>query len=486
MHSVLIIDDEEPVLDSYQHMVNTCTDDFRVVAKGRSGQEAIVLLYEHQPDVVFMDILMPGMDGLSAIEEVHARFPQTVFVLSTAYERFDLAQRAIPLGVFRYLVKPISKKDFLDTLEAVRGVLDQRSPKRPSADDEGVQRFLKQELWSEFDDDRWNHWRRELHLGSSQGRVAFLGADADQDRLFAAALSHLSFRYRVLFAPHFRLGLFFVSGETSDGQLEAEFGRLVADHLPAGTVSFWGVGSLRTGPAIRWSCREALDRVNAVRNRADLRLRERMRVEQLRRKVGLSAFEEVQSLFEAYADEVFGAYSWAVAQAKMVALFTLLFDSCFAPGTADDPTLVFDPAEEIMSLTDAAAWSDWSVPAFRDLCLGATQRRMGGLPLPLVKAIGYIEERFDQQIQLADVAEAACVSAAYLSRLFGDHMESSFVEYLTQLRVEKAEKLIREHRLNIKEVSAQVGYQDPNYFSKIFRKVVGISPSLYAQGTSHE
>jgi len=486
MHSVLIIDDEEPVLDSYQHMVNTCTDDFRVVAKGRSGQEAIVLLYEHKPDVVFMDILMPGMDGLSAIEEVHDRFPHTVFVLSTAYERFDLARRAIPLGIFRYLVKPISKKDFLDTLEAIRGVLGQRTPRGASDEDEVVHRFLRQELWGGLEDERWDHWRRELNLGSSLGRVAFLGADADQERLFTAVRSHLSFRYRVLFAPHFHLGMFFVSGETADGDLEAEFSRLVADHLPAGTVSFWGVGSLQAGSAIHRSSREALDRVNAVRNRADLRLRERMRVEQLRRKVGLSAFEEVQKIFEAYGDEVFGAYDWPVAQAKMVALFALLLDSCSDPGTSGDPTPLFDPAEEIMPLADAAAWAAWSGPGFRNLHQCATLRRMGGLPLPLVKAIGYIEERFDQQIQLADVAEAACVSAAYLSRLFGDHMELSFVEYLTHLRVEKAEKLIRENRLNIKEVSAKVGYQDPNYFSKIFRKMVGISPSLYAQGNPHE
>jgi len=78
------------------------------------------------------------------------------------------------------------------------------------------------------------------------------------------------------------------------------------------------------------------------------------------------------------------------------------------------------------------------------------------------------------------------VSPAYLSRLFGEHMNSSFIDYLTVLRIERAEKLIRENRSSIKEVSFAVGYQDPNYFSKIFRKIVGISPSMYAQRGLYE
>ena len=70
------------------------------------------------------------MDGIQVIEEVHEQFPDTIFILSTAYERFDLAQRALPLGVFLYLVKPISKKTFLTTLDSVRLHLDKKQPAR--------------------------------------------------------------------------------------------------------------------------------------------------------------------------------------------------------------------------------------------------------------------------------------------------------------------------------------------------------------------
>jgi two-component system response regulator YesN len=491
MHSVLIVDDEEPVLDGYEHMVETCVEGFTLAGKARSGYEALALLHKLRPQVVFMDIGLPGMDGLATIEEVHGGLPDTVFVVSTAYERFDLARRAIPLGIFRYLVKPVTKKDFTETLEAVKDLLEKRqaspaiAPCRNRTQDL-ADHFLKVDLWGPLGEDRWQTIRSGLGLESHHGRVVFVGADVDQDRLFGVLSVQLAYRYLHLFTVHRGMGLFFVPGDAADGELEQEFGRLLAAQVPAETVTFVGVGSNRSGTELPLSCQEALAKVNAHRDRTDLKLRERIRVLQLRRKLGLAPLDEVQDEFRAYWQEIFGVYDFAVAKSKMVALFSLLIDD----GTGETPEVVpapgVSPAEDITPLVDAAAWARWSGPALEVVHRWAAQSRLGGLPGPLVKALAFVDEHFDRPLQLSDAAEAACVSPAYLSRLFSDHMDSTFVGYLTVLRMEKAEKLVREHRLNIKEVAFRVGYQDPNYFSKIFRKVVGISPSLYARGDRHE
>ena len=92
----------------------------------------------------------------------------------------------------------------------------------------------------------------------------------------------------------------------------------------------------------------------------------------------------------------------------------------------------------------------------------------------------YIHEHYTKPIQLSSAAEAAKVSSAYLSRLFSEYIQCTFIDYVTALRIEQAEKLIREARMNIKEVSFAVGFQDANYFSKIFRKITGLPPSVYA------
>lgn len=476
MHSVLIVDDEEPVLDSYALMVETSVG-FALAGKARSGYEALVLMDRLRPDVVFMDIGLPGMDGLATIEEVHDRLPHTVFVVSTAYERFDLARRAIPLGIFRYLVKPVTKRDFVETLEAVRTQLTRRPP--------GVvpDQFLKVDLWGPLTEERWQTVREALGLESAHGRVVFVGADVDQDRLFGNLSVQLAFRHVHFFTIHRGLGMFFVPGDVADGVLEAEFGRLLGTLVPPDAVTFVGVGSCRRGPDLPVSCQEALARVNALRDHTDFRARERVRLAQIRRQVGLAPWNEVSASFQAYWREAFATCEFSVAKAKMVALFTLLLD---ASGGGEAGLLDLSPAEDIAPLTDVAAWARWAEPALERVHRWASQQRAGGLPPPLAKALAFLEDQYHRSIQLSDAAEAACVSPAYLSRLFGDHLGSTFVGYLTMLRMEKAEKLIRDHRLNIKEVSFRVGYQDPNYFSKIFHKVVGTSPSLYARGGRHE
>lgn len=213
-----------------------------------------------------------------------------------------------------------------------------------------------------------------------------------------------------------------------------------------------------------------------------MRIRERLRIIQIRRKMGLSESEEVRDLFMEYWGEVFASYSLEMSKAKMAAFFSLLIDDatgCYQ--SHSDAAVPFDPAEEIMALNDLSAWKDWSLAAFNRIYSMARLKRTGSFPVPLVRALAFIETSFEQQIQLSDVAEAAHVSSAYLSKLFSDHLDSSFVDYLTEIRVAHAEQLIRENRLTVKEVAYNVGYQDPNYFSKIFRKTVGISPSMYAQ-----
>ena len=93
----------------------------------------------------------------------------------------------------------------------------------------------------------------------------------------------------------------------------------------------------------------------------------------------------------------------------------------------------------------------------------------------------YIRGNYEKPLQLTDVAEFCGVSSGYLSRLFTEQLKLSFVDYLTSVRMKVAEGLLLENRLHIKDIAFAVGYQDPNYFSRIFRKQKGIAPTSYLQ-----
>jgi AraC-like DNA-binding protein len=131
-------------------------------------------------------------------------------------------------------------------------------------------------------------------------------------------------------------------------------------------------------------------------------------------------------------------------------------------------------AEEMMALETLPELEKWIKTAFNKILLlnGSNE-----FPAPLKRAMDYINKVYDEPIQLDIVASAAAVSPAYLSRLFSEHLKTTFVEYLTGIRIKHAEKLLSESALSIKEIAFAVGYQDPAYFSKIFRKVTGKTPS---------
>ena len=90
-----------------------------------------------------------------------------------------------------------------------------------------------------------------------------------------------------------------------------------------------------------------------------------------------------------------------------------------------------------------------------------------------------INERFSQDLNLDDVSKELHISPQYLSRLYKNETGENFIERLTAVRIENAKKLLKENRYSIKEVCYMSGYSDPNYFSKLFKKHVGISPTDY-------
>ena len=104
----------------------------------------------------------------------------------------------------------------------------------------------------------------------------------------------------------------------------------------------------------------------------------------------------------------------------------------------------------------------------------------------IVKGRTYIQENYDQDISLDDVSRHLNLSPYYFSKLFKSETGTTFVEYLTNLRIDRAKELLRDESLSIKEVCASVGYSDPNYFSRAFKKNLGVTPTVYREGLRNE
>ncbi|GHV84935.1 hypothetical protein AGMMS50230_05430 [Spirochaetia bacterium] len=490
MFSVLIVDDEEPVLDSYEFMLTGFTENpsaanpagsspFTLAGKARTGYEALKLIHETAPDLVFMDINIPGIDGLAVLEDVHKKYPRMVCILSTAYERFDLARRAIPLGVFAYLVKPVSKKTFFATLESALAELRTLPPESSEYGDPRLALF-RRDIWLAMDEQQWRTYQDTLALPSDRGIVLMVELEKDAAVWGDRIALQLSYKHHCIWDSMLNRSIFLVSGDLNPGVFRQKTEKKLAELLsPVNWES--GFGGLYRGPELFKSCSEALAELSSKRRETSAWDRTQKNIALLRQKIGFVPSEEIKTLFAALWEPLF-AEDFKAGRLRMVSLFTLLLDDICGTwsgsrGNAEpgEPPGPFDPAE-IMELPDLGSWKRWAELNFDRLVLQANLERGGNYPLPLVKALAYVRDNYGRGIQLGDAAEAAGVTAAYLSRLFAEHLKTNFIDHLTELRINEAERLLKSS-LTVKEAAHAVGYQDPNYFSKTFKKIKGILPT---------
>jgi two-component system, NarL family, response regulator YdfI len=119
---VVVVDDHQVVRDGLRMMLEILGKGFALVGDAADGASALRLVEETQPDVVLMDLRMPGMDGLETIRQMHARWPQIALVILTTYNEDDLMLRGLQAGACGYLLKDTSRETLFQAIRcAARG-----------------------------------------------------------------------------------------------------------------------------------------------------------------------------------------------------------------------------------------------------------------------------------------------------------------------------------------------------------------------------
>lgn len=489
MYRVVIVDDEEPVLDSFSFIFKKYINDFSLCGKARTGMDAMKEIKEKNPDVVFMDIQMPGMDGIETIRQLRPLFPHVIFILATAYERFDIAQKAIPLGVFSYLVKPVSRNKILEEMDKVKKELDRRKKEKDNlledeqflerTRNENLNKFLTGLIWKNPDEDSWNDFCHLFSINCEKAAVTLIGGlssvseDIRKD-LYDSLVQKIQYKYNVLFTELGDKLILFFPGEREVKDLEKQI-RVIISELKTVNLII-GSGGFYHFSEISKSVSEAFLPFSDTGDSENERNREQRKIFSVFKGILSNDRYKGEELFKNFWVEKFKQDEFIVAKGKMVALFTLLLHD-IKNNILIRSNLNFDPSEEIMPLRTIDEWEIWAESAMTKLFDLLDLQKSQTYPVPLKKALAYIAENYTQQIHLTSVAGECSVTSSYLSRLFSEHLDTTFIDYINKYRVNQAILLLRDKDISIKEASFMVGYQNPNYFSRIFRKIMGISPS---------
>lgn len=163
MYKVLIVDDEPVIVEGLRKIVDWGKYNCVVVGTASSGKEGLEMTDKYQPDILFTDIRMPGMDGLAMIAALRSEHRNMQIVILTGYRDFDYARTALNLGVFRYLVKPSKMKELDEAMESLTERLERLQQDREkdiSSDNESANNFVVKQAIAYIE----QHYREKLQL----------------------------------------------------------------------------------------------------------------------------------------------------------------------------------------------------------------------------------------------------------------------------------------------------------------------------------
>ena len=163
MYKVLIVDDEPVIVEGLRKIVDWEKYNCVVVGTAASGKEGLEMTEKYQPDILFTDIRMPGMDGLTMIAALRSEHRNMQIVILTGYRDFEYARSALNLGVFRYLVKPSKMKELDEAMESLTERLDKLTSskeKDQSEDTENANNFVVKQALSYIE----QHYKEKLQL----------------------------------------------------------------------------------------------------------------------------------------------------------------------------------------------------------------------------------------------------------------------------------------------------------------------------------
>jgi two-component system response regulator YesN len=514
MKRILVVDDERPVVEGVSHIVRRdLSEEFEVVGSASTGREAIEMAVALSPDIVLMDVRMPGVSGLEAIREIRKRGSSSAFILVTAYERFDIAREAVELGVLDYLLKPVSKDRLALSLRAASLLLDrkleiERREIEHREREEGMRAFVETaflQLLMLGDRSIPETERYGTALGITDpfalvAAAAFFPPKGALDPEGEARAAHealkLTLRYKTrAFAGPLVSGVCVVflplHNETEAASAVSDLRDAIetshSPELARGRIRL-GFGSVRPFAEVAVSWTEAL--ADLLGGEGGVDASASLSAESFDVDVDFleallsSSPERAAQAFERLVGPLRSLPSPPRAQAYRVAIL-------FGQAARELRRLGLLSGSEIAAAMDLEDIR--SAPSVGALELAARSRlsslaaasaRGNRRSTPLGAAIDSLKENFSKPITLELVAEEIGISPGRLSRLFVEETGKGFSDFLIDYRIEMAKELLRLPGAAIKQVSAACGYADPNYFSRLFKKVTGLTPTAFSSGAA--
>ena len=529
---VFLVEDEVIIRNGVKKSINWEKEGYDFVGEASDGELAYPMILKERPDILITDIRMPFMDGLELSRLVKEKLPNIRIMLLTGYGEFDYAKQAISIGVADYLLKPISSVMLLEALGKVRDTILKEQ------EDKALLAQYEQEMQENTERDKMKFFQKMLFGGLSMGQILEEGkqfeldlmaaayqvvlfqilqtkaAQEEPDKVVAAyeKIDRIAEELPFVYSFHREIdGWAFLLTADSDEQLQENKLRL-KDNLEKimkkwPELDYFGaigmpVERLRN---LKESFRDA-DRAFAERFalppdqitegtqltskdgvRDGIEVKGIVQVGTLRTMIGKflnnGTRDEVKEFCDMYLEQIqqdnlssslLRQYLIVDVSAEVLSFIRKLSPDAELENEIEELNRVLLEKHSIEELRNYLIGFLTETIDLRDDVSG---RKYTDLIEAAKKEID--ENYMSDEISLNTVSVRVGMSPSYFSAVFSRETGMTFVEYLTEVRMNKAKEYLMCSSMKMTEIAFEVGYRDPHYFSYIFKKTQGCTPKEY-------
>jgi len=532
MYKVFLVEDEIVIREGIKNNIHWEEEGFKIVGDESDGELAYPMILREQPDILITDIKMPFMDGLELSKLLKKDMPQLKIIIISGYSDFGYAQQAIDIGVCEYLLKPVTSSKLVASVKNAAAAIEKERKEK------GILEQYQLLVYQKQGERRKDFFEALVSGGMSLSQIIEKEEELGIN-MMASAFCVLLFQFKVPEDMYeysneivqcevkmtqvlrqfpdvkvFERGMdgwaFIILGE-NEVQIN-ELTRELCDlliHICDGKAHYFG-GIGRSVHRVRDLQQSYLDAnsafslryfqskdqflsYNDVRNMkaqigsgihvSELNLEKHDR-DLLEDFLKRGTIHDVDEFVDSYFDG-FGT------NAMSSALFRnyIILDGCsvimkFIKAFKFPKEMIDNSLKSMNSITDQLSSLENCSQFYKSILKEAidlrnknSQRRYAAL---IEQAKEYMHLQFVMSdLSLDKVASTVNVSPNYFSSLFNQETGMTFIEYLTDIRMEKAKEYLRCSGKKITEIGILVGYQDSHYFSYIFRKTQNCTPSEY-------
>lgn len=514
---LLIVDDEIQIRTGLQEGIPWDQIGFEEVYTAQNGIEALQICSQHKPEIVITDIRIPGMSGLELGKIIKSRYEPVEVIVLSGYSEFEYAREAISIRVFQYLLKPIRVNELVECVKGAKYKIEEYWSENQGRNEYRVlnrKRILQQMMMSNlllsaedeqlFREQLERDILKEIIIGVFSVDV-LLDKELDQfGRLLESKLHEILDENKAQELFWERGNLFFVMDVFSEHDRRRKLTYLKEDMEKLNqslknefqntiSVAVSDIGTVKEAAILFRETENILKKrmylggfsfleKEAHDDEQKLTLNP-IDTKEMQQRIESFDYSHVhiyiQKVFKELEENRVTSIDFVKSvceQLKNLLLQTMINKGIDLAGIFEHNQNLLNEIPEYFTLKEYETWIE---NLYQVILQGLSTLSGKQHSRVILQAVDFISKNYAKNINLEMTAEYVNKSKNYFSYLFKKELGISFVEYLNQVRVEAAKKLLDTTDEKTYEISEKVGYSDYKYFSSVFKKNTGVSPAQY-------